>query len=113
MGKTALIVVSTHDSIETVPVLYRFIRKCLVVDNMAIKGISTKDILMFGAGIVVGGIALSLLKGFDFNLGYGLGSGDKVSYHSELADVRSNIAELGYGRQSSAGGYNSFTLSGE
>jgi hypothetical protein len=80
---------------------------------LAIKGISTKDILMFGAGIVVGGIALSLVKGFDFNLGYGLG-GDKVSYHSELSDVRrSNLAELGFGRKSSAGEYNSFTLSGE
>ena len=83
---------------------------------MAIKGISTKDLLMFGAGIVVGGIALSLLKGFDFNLGYGLGgsNGGKVSYHSELSDMRrSNLAELGFGRKSSSGNYNSFTMSGE
>lgn len=83
---------------------------------MAIKGVSTKDILFLGAGIVVGAIGLSLLKGFDFGLNFGLGQpgNGKVSYHSELADMRrSNLAELGFGRRSSSGNYNSFTMSGE
>lgn len=81
---------------------------------MAIKGVSTKDILFLGAGIVVGAIGLSLLKGFDFGLNFGLGQPEKVSYHSELSDMRrSNLAELGFGRRSSSGNYNSFTMSGE
>lgn len=76
---------------------------------MAIKGITTKDILFAIGGIIVGAVGVSLMKGFEFNLGYGLGgSDDKVSYHSELSDVRSNLAELGYGKQSSAGAYNGF-----
>lgn len=77
---------------------------------MAIKGITTKDILFAIGGIIVGAVGVSLMKGFEFNLGYGLGGNgsDKVSYHSELSDVRSNLAELGYGKQSSAGSYNGF-----
>ena len=77
---------------------------------MAIKGIDTKNILFALGGIVLGAIGVSLLKGFEFNLGYGLGGSgsDKVSYHTELSDVRSNLAELGYGKQSSAGAYNGF-----
>ena len=76
---------------------------------MAIKGITTKDILFAIGGIIVGAVGVSLMKGFEFNLGYGLGGqSDKVSYHTELSDVRSNLAELGYGKQSSAGNYNGF-----
>ena len=80
---------------------------------MAIKGITTKDILFGIGGIIVGAIGVSLLRGFEFNVGYGLGGGagadsGRVSYHSELSDVRSNLAELGYGKQSSAGNYNGF-----
>jgi hypothetical protein len=73
---------------------------------MAIKGISTKEILFGIGGIIIGAIGISLLKGFEFNLGYGLGGqSDRVSYHSELSDVRSNLAEYGYGRKSVSGTY--------
>jgi hypothetical protein len=82
---------------------------------MAIKGVSTKDILYLGAGIVIGAIGLSLLKGFDVGVNFGLGGQpDRTSYLSELSGVRqSNLAELGFGRHSSSGAYNSFSLAGE
>ena len=83
---------------------------------MAIKGITTKEIMFAVGGIIIGAIGVSLLKGFEFNLGYGLGgSGDsgRVSYHSELSDVRSNLAEYGFGHKSVAGSYSGIPFSFE